>query len=146
MRRLLVVLIALCLAGIAFAAQNAVSNEFDPGPKGPAIDSDPQGSREGGDTIANATVISYLPYSDNGSTSGYNSDYQPATCGYYSWAPDVVYSYTQSGDGSICVSLCGSSFDTIVYIYAGAPATKSPATTTSAAYSPKLSSCQLREV
>ena len=121
MFRLLVVFVALCLAGIAFAAQNAVSDKFDPGPKGPAIDPDPQGPREGGDTIANATVISYLPYSDNGTTSGYSNDYQPATCGSYSWAPDVVYSYTPSGDGSICVRLCGSSFDTIVYIYAGVP-------------------------
>ena len=76
---------------------------------------------QGGETCANATVISTVPYTDFGTTTGYQDDYNP-DCPYAGApgnSPDVVYSYTPSADGSYHVSLCGSSYDTRLFVYAG---------------------------
>lgn len=81
---------------------------------------------QGGETVATATVIGSLPYSDAGTTSGYLNDYDEA-CPYTgSTSPDVCYSYTPGASGSINIDLCGSSYDTKVFVYentvtAGAP-------------------------
>jgi len=69
----------------------------------------PDLTRQGGDTIGDATVIGSLPYNDTGTTSGYSND--------YFGAPDVVYSYTTSAETIVDVSLCGSSYDTKLYIW-----------------------------
>ncbi|MFN8176846.1 MAG: hypothetical protein U0167_02910 [bacterium] len=74
---------------------------------------------QGGDTIASALPITSLPFTDSGTTAGYVDNYAP-TCGFASGAPDVVYfispSAVQAGD--LTISLCGSSYDTEVYVYA----------------------------
>ncbi len=76
--------------------------------------------RQGGDTVANATVIGSLPYNDIGTTSGYTDDYDEV-CPYTgSTSPDVVYSFTPSGDvTNVWMSLCGAAtdYDTKLYIY-----------------------------
>jgi hypothetical protein len=77
--------------------------------------------RTAGDTIEDATVIPALPYVDSGSTCGFNHDYVPPFCveGYPHTAPDVVYSYTPAEDGGMTVSLCGSQYDTALWVYRG---------------------------
>ncbi|MCP3998171.1 MAG: hypothetical protein GY722_24385, partial [bacterium] len=77
---------------------------------------DDNGDRVGGDTIATATVIGGLPYTDGGDTSTFTNDYD-VVCPYTgSTAPDVVYSFTPAGDVNIDADLCGSSYDTKLYI------------------------------
>ncbi|MFN8177666.1 MAG: hypothetical protein U0167_07060 [bacterium] len=68
---------------------------------------------QGGDTIATATPIPSLPYTDSGTTAGYVDN---GSCGFEG-APDVVYSYTVAADVRVDISLCGSGFDTVLYVY-----------------------------
>ena len=86
---------------------------------------DPIYINQGGDTIATATVIPGIPYSDAGSTVGYASNYESCVgcfdCPYSSTGGrDVVYAYSPPSDTAIDVGLCTSSFDTKVYIVDGA--------------------------
>ena len=85
----------------------------------------PDRSRQGGDTVDDATVIESLPYSNTGTTEGYTHDYDEV-CPYdESESPDVVYSYTATEDGVMDVSLCGegTNYDTKVYVYENAAGT-----------------------
>jgi hypothetical protein len=68
---------------------------------------------QGGDTIASATPIVGLPYTDSGTTTGYVDNYDCV------WAegPDVVYSYTPPADVTVDLDLCGSVFDTYLYVF-----------------------------
>jgi len=77
----------------------------------------PAGILQGGDVISTATAIPGLPYSDNGTTTGYTNDYDEA-CPYTgSTAPDVVYSYAPADDQSIDIDLCGTAYDSKLYVY-----------------------------
>ena len=73
--------------------------------------------QQGGDTVGSATVIPAIPYGIAGTTVGYVNDYFPP-CAFAgnSVAPDVVYSYSPTVDQCIDVSLCESSFDTILMV------------------------------
>ncbi|MBN2566163.1 MAG: hypothetical protein JXB46_10680 [Candidatus Eisenbacteria bacterium] len=72
---------------------------------------------EVGEDIGTAIPISVLPFTDSGSSCGHLDDYDVA-CPYpESTSPDVVYSYAAATDLIVNVSLCGSSYDTKVYIY-----------------------------
>ncbi|MBK7140676.1 MAG: dockerin type I repeat-containing protein [bacterium] len=107
------------------ATQN-FSNQ--PAPKQPfhGIPNRPNRIAQGGDNIASATVISSLPYSDAGTTSGYNDDYDE-TCPYLApGSPDVVYSYTPAANEVVDIDLCASGYDTKVYVYAGSYTPGSP--------------------
>lgn len=116
MRRLLVVVIALCLAGTAFAVENPSSNRWDNTiVKG--LGDGAANPRTGGDTIEDATVIPSLPYSDAGATCGFTQNY--IDCVSNSGAPDVVYAFTPTEGGAMNVSLCGSGYDTGLWVYAG---------------------------
>jgi len=76
--------------------------------------SDP--ARQGGDTIFDAFVIAGIPFSDTGTTAGFTDDYDEV-CPYSgSTSPDVVYRFTPSYDAWPTVDLCGSSYDTKLYI------------------------------
>lgn len=57
-----------------------------------------------------------------GTTSGASSD-GDTTCGASASSPDVWYSYTPGMDGTLTVSLCGSSYDTVLSIHSGCPGT-----------------------
>lgn len=73
--------------------------------------------RPAGDTIEAAILIASTPYSDIGTTAGFADDYDEA-CPYSgSTSPDVVYAYTPSEEVLVTVDLCGSAYDTKVYIY-----------------------------
>jgi hypothetical protein len=76
---------------------------------------------QGGDVCATAYMIPSLPFCDTGTTVGAANDYTPpSSCGN-SNAPDVVYVYVPSGTSQAAVSLCGSSFNTILHIWRGCP-------------------------
>lgn len=76
----------------------------------------PGPTRQGGDTIATATVIAGLPYSDDGTTAGFTDDYD-GMCGYDAGAPDVVYQLVApEGVTAVSLSLCGSDYDTVLYV------------------------------
>jgi len=108
----------LCVAGAAFAA-NTSSRLADQPPKTDMGDR-ASGPRTGGDTIASAAPIGALPYHDTGATCSYVNDYDEI-CPYSgSISPDVVYSFVPTNNNPITVDLCASSYDTKVYIYAGA--------------------------
>jgi len=74
--------------------------------------------REGGETYLDAHVIGDLPYTDTGATCDNINDITPDCA--YSIAPDVVYVYVPATDGMVSISLCGSSFDTILEVQEGA--------------------------
>lgn len=74
--------------------------------------------RQGGDDISAALVLTGpLPILTGGSTEGYSDDYDEV-CPYEgSTAPDVVYSYTPVSTVTVDIDLCGSEFDTKLYVY-----------------------------
>jgi len=74
---------------------------------------------QGGDNISSATVIDFIPYVDNGTTSGYIDDYDEVCPDYSSpsTSPDVVYSYTPIADTVVDINLGGSSYDTKLFVY-----------------------------
>lgn len=118
MRRLLVVVLALCFAGVAMAATTGTT--FDKAANW--INNSDNGSdgREGGETIQTAVVIPSLPYNDTGATCDNVNNYDEI-CPYSgSTSADVVYAYTPSQNVAITADLCNSSYDTKIYIYAGA--------------------------
>ncbi|MBK6765832.1 MAG: hypothetical protein IPG71_05730 [bacterium] len=80
---------------------------------------------QGGDVCAGATVIPSIPYTDAGTTSGYADDYL-TPCYSGGSSPDVVYRFTPSMDMTLDVSLCGSSFNTVLSIWLGCPGSDEP--------------------
>jgi hypothetical protein len=75
---------------------------------------------QGGEDCASATVIPSLPFSDSGTTVGYNDDYDysgSSSCPWPSNSPDVVYEYSPAGDEVIGISLCPSYYDTKVIVF-----------------------------
>ncbi|HOC42725.1 MAG TPA: hypothetical protein PKJ99_06860 [Thermoanaerobaculales bacterium] len=82
---------------------------------------DPSVILQGGDTCATATVITSLPYSDSGTTSGFTHDYDEI-CPYSgSTAPDVAYSFTPASNMNVDITLCvgSTNYDTKLYVYQG---------------------------
>ncbi len=75
------------------------------------------GSRQGGEDIASATVITSMPYLDSGTTVGYADDYQEASVGNIGHSPDVVYSYSPPVNQLVDISLCESSYMTNLWVY-----------------------------
>jgi len=72
---------------------------------------------QGGENIATAFVLSGpLPINSGGTTAGYIDDYDEV-CIYISTAPDVVYAYTPPSNVTVDIDLCGSSYDTKVFVY-----------------------------
>lgn len=73
-----------------------------------------------GDVIGTAFVIPALPYLTSGTTVGFNNNYDEV-CPYTgSTAPDVVYAFTPAADMCIDIDLCGSAYDTKLYVYENA--------------------------
>lgn len=114
--RTLIVAGALLLLATSTTAQLPTARQPDkiPQPVEPNI---PLAARQGGDSILTAFVIPALPFVTSGRTTGYNNDYDEV-CPYNgSTAPDVVYAYSPPADTLIEIDLCGSSYDTKVYVY-----------------------------
>lgn len=114
----LLVVIAPLAAFAAEVSTHATSPDAPPkvevvGPLSPP----PPGILVGGDTFATATVVPSLPYGDSGNTCTFANDYTP-TCATSS-APDVVYAFRPTATTCVNVSLCGSGYDTILWIVDG---------------------------
>jgi len=114
MRHWLIIVMVLCFVGVAAGSElgNRAPEKND-SHVNPREGSNP---RQGGDTVFDATPIAELPYNEIGTTAGYNHDYE-VMCPYGSNSPDVVYSFAPAGDIAIDVDLCGSSYDTKVFMY-----------------------------
>jgi hypothetical protein len=116
MRIFSTILSSFCLLALLFATGFA---DLATDPKSndhvllrPAID-----GKEGGEDIMTAWPIPGLPFADTGATCDNLDDYDEA-CPYTgSDAPDVVYSWSPSYDGACLIDLCGSSYDTKLYVY-----------------------------
>lgn len=80
----------------------------------------PQLHGTGGDSCEKAVVIPALPYVDTGDTTFFANTYAPA-CPFGrpsdSAAEDVVYRYVPARREIVTISLCGSSFDTKLYVF-----------------------------
>jgi hypothetical protein len=76
---------------------------------------------QGGENVASAFIIAGpLPFNSSGTTLGYADDYDEV-CPYTgSTAPDVVYAFSPAAGITVDIDLCGSSFDTKLYIYENA--------------------------
>jgi len=118
MRTALVVLVVLLAAAmVAGATSNRMTvAEKNLVPKGtPTYE-----GRDVGDNIAAPIIVGSLPFTETGNTCAYLDDYD-VTCPYPgSTSPDVVYSYSPVSDVTVDVSLCGSTYDTKVYIFENA--------------------------
>jgi hypothetical protein len=80
----------------------------------PPVPGDPD---QGGDTIATARPILWLPYDDTGTTFGYVDDYDEV-CPYTgSLSPDVVYKYSSPANMIVDIYTCNSLYDTKLYVY-----------------------------
>ncbi|MFN8176843.1 MAG: hypothetical protein U0167_02895 [bacterium] len=121
------VAVASCFAGAGLLALASAASAVRPSPKAASsLQALPKGSAvsvptpihidQGGDTIASALPIGALPFADSGTTAGYVDNYAP-TCGFANGAPDVVYSLSPTVAESVTVSLCGSAYDTELYVY-----------------------------
>jgi len=73
--------------------------------------------RQGGETIADAVLIPSLPFFDSGATCDNIDDYDEV-CPYSdSTSPDVVYRFIPPFDDAPIIDLCGSAYDTKLYVY-----------------------------
>lgn len=79
-----------------------------------------------GDNVSDPFVVTSLPFNDAQSTAGFADDYNEICPFPESGAPDVVYSYTPGVNEVIRIDLCGSSFDTRVYVYMNSVTAGSP--------------------
>ncbi len=76
-----------------------------------------------GDDCASAVVIGGLPFNGIGNTCPPAfTDFYDEHCGNHSGSADIVYTYTEPFGQCVNVGLCGpgTSFDTKLYVYAGA--------------------------
>jgi hypothetical protein len=109
-------MVTICVILGTTALAKDVSNRAPQKVPGIYPENIPDPNRQGGDTIASATVVPTLPFADSGTTAGYTDDYA-GTCLADAGAPDVVYRFTSWGDDTaILVSLCGSAYDTGLYL------------------------------
>ena len=119
MTRLLLVLALVVIALPAAAVDDRLTAQAPAKPDHMVVPppADPEVVRQGGDTIEDATVIAALPYSDTGTTAGYFDDYDEVCPYSISTSPDVVYAYTATMTETLRIDLCGSSYDTKLYVY-----------------------------
>ena len=118
MRKAIVILMLLAIAGTALAVD--LSNTRQTPVKRGLPDLTNTGTpdnREGGETIGTAFPIGSLPFTDSGNTCDNIDDYDEECPYTLSTSPDVVYTFTPTGNTAITVDLCGSGYDTKTYVY-----------------------------
>jgi hypothetical protein len=73
--------------------------------------------RQGGETTLEAVELTIPAQGVAGTTDGYVDDYDEV-CPYDgSTAPDVVYAFTPDRDMVLDIDLCGSAYDTKIFVY-----------------------------
>jgi len=116
------ILFLFMIFSVAASATNPNAEIMRSATKAPSTHSpnvpDPGVILQGGDTIDDATVISSLPFTTQGTNVGYSNDYEEV-CPYDSDSPDVVYAYTPSQDGFMDIDLCVgvTDYDTKLFVY-----------------------------
>lgn len=124
--RTLPIMLAALLMFTSIGTAHEIGRSPDAIDKSPAQSGTGGDGREGGETVDDAFPIPGLPYADIGNTCDNVQDYEEM-CPYGgSLAPDVVYAYSPPADDAITIDLCGSAYDTKVFVYedvvtAGAP-------------------------
>jgi len=73
--------------------------------------------RQGGDTILDAGQLALPVIELQGTTIGFNNDYDEVCPFQGSTAPDVVYTFVPIDDLSVDIDMFGSAFDTKIYVY-----------------------------
>ena len=114
MKTCILLLAALVLASPLAAQDFSRLPHKAPGVNSPSAPA-PAGERVGGDTIETALAFSTVPYTDSGSTDGFVDDYDSA-CPTESTASDVVYAFTPPASDTYYFDLCGSAYDTKLYL------------------------------
>lgn len=116
--RPILILMALALLATPVIARNLDDHRIDSKPaQAPGQNPGTPDGREGGETIETAIPIPGLPFSDTGNTSDNVHDYDEV-CPYSgSTSPDVVYSWSSPYSTAMDIDLCGSGYDTKVYVY-----------------------------
>lgn len=105
-------LFALTLILIMPAATAARHWPAGAGPTAPAA-----AARQGGDHPEDAVLIPALPFTDTGQTTGMDDDFAWfCPYGNSGVAPDVFYRFDPTVDMTIRIDLCGSLYDTCVYL------------------------------
>jgi hypothetical protein len=115
MRKLLVFAMMLALVGSAMAFD--LGNDRPAKPEVNYPQNVPSDTRQGGDTILDAVVVTLPVVNGSGTTAGYTDDYDEACPYTQSTSPDVVYSVTPDADVAVDIDLLGSTYDTKVYVY-----------------------------
>jgi hypothetical protein len=67
---------------------------------------------------ADYPLLSTVPQTQNGNTSGAGNELTPLTCGY-SNAPEVAIQWTPPADGTYTFDTVGSGYDTVLYVLQG---------------------------
>jgi hypothetical protein len=105
-----IVLAALCMvAATGTVAKDAVT--IIPPPPVPEL------IRQGGDTFADALLITSEFFTADGTTAGFTDDYDEVCPYANSTSPDVVYRFTPAYEMVVDIDLLGSEYDTKVYVY-----------------------------
>jgi len=73
--------------------------------------------RQGGDTWEDALEIPAIPYITTGTNVGYSVNCCMEMCPYEAWGPAVFYKFTPSVDVAVRIDLCGSDYDTGLYVF-----------------------------
>jgi hypothetical protein len=115
MKTMIAIMLTRGIVGVAAAYD--LGNRAQVKPVVAYPDNIPGPERQGGDTIASATVIVHLPYADTGTTAGYHNDYDAVCPDPGGTAPDVVYQHFATVSGPGTIDLCFSSYDTKLYVY-----------------------------
>jgi hypothetical protein len=121
MRRLAVCALVLGAVASASAVPPSTSNVFQPAQKPWNEISRQDGVRIQGDTCADPFIITALPFSASGNTCSFVNDYDYA-CPYTgSTSADVVYKFVPTWNMGQSIDLCGSTYDTKVYVFENSP-------------------------
>jgi hypothetical protein len=124
MRTLMLILVIVGLAATAHAVTLTTSNvfQYEQKPWGQG-NMTGDGVRVQGDTVADPFIIGALPFTATGETCSFNNDYDYACPSPGSTAPDVVFKYVCGTPMGVDISLCGSPYDTKLYVYENAVGT-----------------------
>ncbi|MHC4844283.1 MAG: hypothetical protein ACYTEE_10815, partial [Planctomycetota bacterium] len=74
---------------------------------------------DGSNRCETATLITSLPFTDTGNTCDFTNVYFSLNCGGI-FSPDCAYQYTPTSNITVDISLCGSSYDTMIHVYQNA--------------------------
>jgi hypothetical protein len=110
------VIVMMVLATTATSLAHDLGSNAPAKPIGTRAMPVPDRERQGGDTIETAFLIPSVPFADTGTTTGYHDDYDE-TCPFDSTSPEVVYRFISTSPQNVDIDLCGSSYDTKVYVW-----------------------------